>query len=128
MEPERLTYRLTYNLCMPNRSQFNTNEEYNDWFKKYRKKNKKKIREIKKKSYEKRYLPYKDRYPDKYRAHKMVAYALRIGQLVRMGCAKCSDKQTHGHHEDYSKPLEVVWLCRKHHTKRHIDLKKISTE
>jgi ribosome-binding protein aMBF1 (putative translation factor) len=47
--------------------------------------------------------------------------ALRFGKLVRpQTCSQCGIVSTgiHGHHHDYSKPLDVIWVCRKCH--RHI--------
>lgn len=35
-------------------------------------------------------------------------------------CSKCKNKgMVHGHHGDYSKPLEVTWLCRVCHVDLH---------
>ncbi len=36
-------------------------------------------------------------------------------------CSDCGavDVVIHGHHEDYSKPLEVIWLCVSCHMKLH---------
>lgn len=56
------------------------------------------------------------------RAHALVAAAIRSGQLVPELCKICDDEKTVAHHEDYSKPLEVVWLCRKHHRARHKEI------
>ena len=44
---------------------------------------------------------------------------LRRGKVVKSGCAICGDLKVEAHHEDYDKPLEVIWLCRKHHTELH---------
>lgn len=58
-------------------------------------------------------------------AHAAVARALKEGRLQRPevceGCGKPPRElqKLHGHHEDYSKPLEVVRLCAGCHTKRH---------
>jgi hypothetical protein len=41
--------------------------------------------------------------------------AITDGQLQRGSCEICGDSQTDGHHDDYSKPLFVRWLCSKHH-------------
>lgn len=59
------------------------------------------------------------------RAKNLVRNALKRGELTRPDtCSKCGDKpapakdgrsRIHGHHHDYSKPLEVEWLCAKCH-------------
>ncbi len=71
--------------------------------------------------YKKYYAKNKEKMLPKHNAHKLVMYAIRLG-LMRKGteCILCgSSKQIEGHHEDYSKPLEVQWLCRKCHAILH---------
>ena len=41
--------------------------------------------------------------------------AIALGILVRLPCAACGDPKTVAHHTDYTKPLEVQWLCKAHH-------------
>ena len=59
--------------------------------------------------------------PFKSKAHSAVRRAIARGDLVRPDC--CQDcgasGKIHGHHEDYSKPLDVEWLCPPCHHKRH---------
>lgn len=63
---------------------------------------------------------YRQRHPEKRRAQNAVSYALRKGLLVKGPCAKCgTNEDICAHHEDYSKPLEVMWLCRSCHVRRH---------
>lgn len=58
-----------------------------------------------------------------YMAYREYIKALKSGLLGRQPCVVCgSTKNIDGHHEDYSKPLEVTWLCRKHHKIRHAEL------
>lgn len=52
------------------------------------------------------------------RARRKVASAIRSGLLVRPSvCSRCgiSETKINGHHHDYSKPLEVEWLCYRCH-------------
>ena len=56
--------------------------------------------------------------PKKARAHNAVNNAIRDGKLVRQPCEKCG-AWAHAHHDDYDKPLDVRWLCPKHHSKEH---------
>jgi hypothetical protein len=46
-------------------------------------------------------------------------YALSKGELVRGECEVCGNPKVDGHHEDYSRPLDVLWLCRRHHRQLH---------
>lgn len=61
----------------------------------------------------------KERWPEKELARKAVRNALKRGQLKRTPCEKCGEPKSEGHHDDYSKPLEVRWLCRRHHIEHH---------
>ena len=38
-----------------------------------------------------------------------------MGRIFKKPCKVCGDLNVEAHHEDYSKPLDVVWLCHKHH-------------
>lgn len=53
--------------------------------------------------------------PEKYKARSAVSNAIRDGRLHRGPCAVCGDTDTQAHHADYSKPLDVVWYCFRHH-------------
>lgn len=54
------------------------------------------------------------------KAHGKVATALLNGDLIKDNCQGCgSDKNIHAHHEDYDRPLDVIWLCVKCHGIRH---------
>ena len=57
-------------------------------------------------------------------AHYAVTNAVRDGRLTPSdNCEDCGHDFTEfrreGHHEDYSKPLDVTWLCSLCHGKRH---------
>jgi len=63
---------------------------------------------------------YAARNKEKILARRMVHDALVHGDIKAMPCVECgSTHKIHGHHEDYSKPLDVIWLCQKHHLERH---------
>lgn len=56
-------------------------------------------------------------------ANIIVGNYLRDGKLIRQPCERCGDNQAvDAHHEDYSKPLDVMWLCKKHHGERHREI------
>jgi hypothetical protein len=57
---------------------------------------------------------------DRRRAHKAVEVALRSGVLVALPCEVCG-LPAEAHHADYSKPLQVTWLCRDHHRRLHVE-------
>lgn len=55
----------------------------------------------------------------KHRASDTVRKAVNRGTMKRGPCEVCGDLKTHGHHDDYNKPRQVRWLCRKHHMVEH---------
>jgi hypothetical protein len=78
-----------------------------------------------------RHREWYKRHPDRDRATQAVAAAVKRGDLVRPDtCSKCGGADVGGieaHHEDYTKPLEVVWYCVPCHAKRHWEKKKAAT-
>lgn len=55
------------------------------------------------------------------KAHQDVDHALNWGRLVRLGwCMLCvTPCRPVAHHEDYTRTLDVVWLCRSCHSQLH---------
>lgn len=46
---------------------------------------------------------------------------IKRGKVVRQPCEVCgATENVEGHHHDYSKPLDVRWLCRRHHKDEHL--------
>lgn len=64
---------------------------------------------------------YRKRNPSIHQAHILVNKAIRNGELLKpQFCSKCnSDGNIHGHHCDYNKPLDVMWLCETCHADWH---------
>ena len=52
-------------------------------------------------------------------AYSRVKTAVANGSLVRLPCWVCGEAKVEGHHPTYSMPLDVVWLCKKHHDQLH---------
>jgi len=58
--------------------------------------------------------------PEKRKAINAANNAVRDGILIRQPCEGCgATERIHKHHDDYSKPLEVRWLCAKCHHAEH---------
>ena len=61
--------------------------------------------------------------PEKRRAQKAIESSLRKGEMARQPCERCgSTVRIQAHHDDYSRPLDVMWLCQTHHKERHKEL------
>ncbi len=60
-----------------------------------------------------------ERYPERVKARDILKREIRSGRMKRGLCEVCGDQNGQAHHDDYSKPLDVIWLCRKHHRERH---------
>jgi len=65
------------------------------------------------------------RYPEKYKARKVLNHVIEKGRISKpKTCSVCGKTgRVEGHHEDYSKPLEVIWLCSQCHIDIHTNKK-----
>lgn len=56
------------------------------------------------------------------KVYGMVRSAVAQGKLIPQPCEVCKTFESlEAHHEDYNKPLDVKWLCKKHHTILHLE-------
>jgi hypothetical protein len=63
----------------------------------------------------------KQRYPQQMAARAAVNNAVQWGRIIKPTiCETCKTTAClDGHHPDYSKPLDVVWLCKPCHATIH---------
>jgi hypothetical protein len=97
-----------------------------DWIKNYHKKYYKeyfkteKGKEVRRKAGRKQRLGENR---DKVLARKRLNYAIEYGHIIKNPCERCGEFKVEGHHPDYTKPLEVIWLCHKCHRAEERKLK-----
>ena len=53
------------------------------------------------------------------RARNVLCLAVSRGKVIRKACEVCGFYPAEGHHDDYSRPLDVRWLCKEHHEAHH---------
>jgi hypothetical protein len=64
-------------------------------------------------------LRSREAHPKMHIAHQCVYRAIKSGRLIKQPCEECGETEVEAHHDDYSKPLDVRWLCMEHHKKLH---------
>ena len=52
-------------------------------------------------------------------ANTALSNAVRDGRVKKLPCFICGKLNVQGHHPSYDLPLDVVWLCIKHHVEIH---------
>ena len=111
---------------MPSRKNM-TREEYNKYFREYRKRNL-----IKSRDYQREYNQLwrkKNGYHNeekwkknnvlKVMVQQLVQRAVERGEIKRKPCALCGNAKSVAHHPNYHKPLKVIFLCHVHHRQYH---------
>ena len=73
------------------------------------------------KKYAKEYAKTYKKDKVKVAARTILNNAVATGKVARpLNCEQCKqERPVQGHHEDYSKPLDVIWLCIPCHGKEH---------
>ena len=62
---------------------------------------------------------WRKKFPERKNAQAKVYRALSSGKLTKQPCFVC-EEIAEAHHPDYSRPLDVVWLCASHHRQAHM--------
>lgn len=79
--------------------------------------------------YYERSRQYRREKPERHRAYSIVEEAIKNGELIRPDvCSKCGkNDDIVAHHDNYSRPLDVVWLCISCDRQLHADLRRKSS-
>lgn len=73
---------------------------------------------------------WKKQNPEKVHAKSVVERAVKSGKLKRPDCCSQCGKEGWivGHHHDYTKPLDVIWVCQTCHRDIHLGNLAIALE
>lgn len=52
-------------------------------------------------------------------ARMKVNNGIAAGTVKKMNCVICDSQKSQAHHENYDKPLDLIWLCSRHHADIH---------
>lgn len=75
---------------------------------------------VKRRENHRRYMKQRYNTDPIHRAKHLARVASRLhGGYTKQPCDVCGSQQAEKHHEDYDRPLDVVWLCRSHHLDLH---------
>lgn len=88
----------------------------------HREKNGDKIRAYdRSRSADRHVVKFELRHPGKKAAQTILGNAVKYGKIVKPPfCIRCwASGRIHGHHTDYSRPLDVIWLCPRCHAVEH---------
>jgi hypothetical protein len=89
------------------------------WNKAWREKNAKTPERLARKAEQMRFYAKDPVLAVRHKARRKVRHEMQMGRMVRQPCEICGEVLSQAHHDDYSKPLEVRWLCRLHHREHH---------
>ena len=80
----------------------------------------KKQRKPERKKYNREWMKkYRIKKPERFMAYDKTHSAIREGRLIKEPCSECGSIEVQAHHESYLNPLDVVWLCHRHHALLH---------
>lgn len=118
-------------------------EEYKKWRKEYQEKNREKIRlqvhenylknkehvlsrtkkwrQEHKEEFKEMWIKSIEKDPMKRKARRYLNHAIEYGKIIKpLECSLCKEnKKLQAHHEDYARPLEVIWMCSSCHAYIH---------
>ena len=63
--------------------------------------------------------PLTEKQKIKDRARSYAGVYLRKGMIKKDNCVECGSSKSQMHHPDYTKPLDIIWLCRQCHMALH---------
>lgn len=67
----------------------------------------------------KRQRNYRKNNQEKESCRQKTIRAVKNGKITKTACIICGDVNVEAHHDDYTNPLDVKWMCKKHHLEMH---------
>jgi len=67
---------------------------------------------------------WRENNPERVRAQRIIFVGVRNGSIKKKPCRVCGKEKVEAHHDDYSQPYKIMWLCKEHHSERDIQRRK----